>query len=342
MPAAAAALLFAAQLAWVPLPSHLPPLAVKLCASSELRRASELQLALGQGTWEIEAVTARSLEGVASFFVASYWMASTTFGKVKLSGREQKLLERRMRDDFRTRYGSSWEGAADTRLFRTQLLLARDLRTRSIVGCVGTEAALFDPLTGCVLPSAQVQVAHACLLARTPATLPASAHLRLTSRVVPAAQAEAVMRLELDAMDEEERARTAELYGSGGVAALAAELLPEYTPLALLANLAVAPKLRRTGLARELCDCCEVGCATWALPGMLLQVEEANTAAAALYEALGYERIHRDADAFALRLSPGAGSLASALLLSENEELLQPVQSELVTMAKQVSISSAE
>ena len=70
---------------------------------------------------------------------------------------------------------------------------------------------------------------------------------------------------------------------------------------------------------------------------MLLQVEETNTAAAKLYEALGYERIHRDDNAFALRLSPGAGSLASALLLSGDEELLQPVQSELVTMAKQVS-----
>ena len=307
MPAAAAALLFAAPLAWVPLPSHLPPLAVKRCAASELRRASELQLSVEQGTWEIEAVTDRSLGSVSSFFVASYWMASTTFGKVQLSGREQKLLERRMVDDFRTRYGSSWEGragAADTRLFRTQLLLARDLRTGSIVGCVGTEAALYDPLTGCVLPSKQ---------------------------------AEAVIRLELDAMDEEERVRTAELYSSGGVAALAAELLPEYTPLALLSNLAVAPKLRRTGLARELCDCCEVGCTTWKLPGMLLQVEETNTAAAKLYEALGYERIHRDDNAFALRLSPGAGSLASALLLSGDEELLQPVQSELVTMAKQVS-----
>ena len=172
---------------------------------------------------------------VASFFADSFWMASTTQGTVDLNGGERSQLTRRLRDEFEVRYSNSWQPAGAGRLFRTRFLIARDQPQRgSIVGCVGIEAALYDAVNGFVLTSAQ---------------------------------AERLVRIQLESMDAAEQARTFELYGAGGVAALAADVLPEYTPIALLTNLAIAPVVRRGGLGRELCECCEIGCSEWALPG---------------------------------------------------------------------------
>ena len=42
---------------------------------------------------------------------------------------------------------------------------------------------------------------------------------------------------------------------------------------------------RRTGLGRALCEWCEAGAAEWSLPGLMLQVEQQNHDARALYGA---------------------------------------------------------
>ena len=97
-------------------------------------------------------------------------------------------------------------------------------------------------------------------------------------------------------------------------------LFPEYQVYALLANLAVAPSTRRSGLARVLCDKCEEAGAEWGVQAIMLQVEEANSAAKALYEKVGYSLVHKDESASALRVQPGKPS--GQLLRSESSTLL--------------------
>ena len=252
---------------------------------------------------DYEAVRADTVAEVADFFVESFWLSSTTFDSVALSEREQSQLRRRMEDDFITRYSSSWT-AGGQRLFRSKMLIARENRTSAaIVGCVGFEAALYDAVAGCVLTSAQADV---------------------------------LLRLEIDAMDSAERMHATELHKAGGIAALSQAIFPEYQPIALIANLAVSPSSRGTGIGCQLCSSCEIGCAQWRLPGLVLQVEESNSAARSMYKRLGYEEVHSESMAEALRLRPGRGSLTSALLMTDSENLLESVPSTIVTMAKEV------
>jgi len=70
--------------------------------------------------------------------------------------------------------------------------------------------------------------------------------------------------------------------------------------------------------------------------GIILQVEEANAAARALYASLGYQQVHARTDASVLRLCPGERTVASALMLASNPALLREVPSTVVTMAKEI------
>jgi len=199
-------------------------------------------------------------------------------------------------------------------LFWTRLILARDPDGK-IVGCAGIEASLFDTKTGAVLRCDQ---------------------------------ADRLVRAELETMNEVENEGAAEAYrDGGGIGALTSYVLKQkeelvapylrtYEPYALLANLAVSPSFRRTGLGRELCAFCESGCEMWGMSDILLQVEEANGAASKLYSALGFEQIYRADDAMSLRLSPSEKGFMGSLLPIENEELLREEPTTLVTMAKRV------
>ena len=260
---------------------------------------------------DIERATGSSLHEAAEFFVEAFWLSSTTYGTVKVSERERRALAGQMADDLEQRYGTSWgkRSASGGRLFPARLLLARDDTSGAIVGCVGIEAALLNPLEGGIIGSAG---------------------------------ADALLRMEIALMLPSEQARTSAAFEVGGLTALCAELLPEYTAVGLLTNLAVAPSARRQGLGGLLCEYCDAGCAEWALMGTALQVEESNAAARALYERAGFDEIRRESNASALRLQPGAASAVSALLLtSANDELLQNVPSTLVTMAKAASARRA-
>merc|ERR1711908_64187 len=86
-------------------------------------------------------------------------------------------------------------------------------------------------------------------------------------QVFRSGQADALVRTELNGMDDEEAEQTASVYrdyGIGGLASsvitqqFAAELVNPYiniwTPASILANLAVAPSYRGNGLGRALCD----------------------------------------------------------------------------------------
>ena len=260
--------------------------------------------ALQPTAFDIQRVNAATLDSVATFFAESFWLQSTTFDAVQLNDRERKQLEKRMSEEFDSRYAI--EKRREGQLFPGRLLCACEPNKGAIVGCVGVEAALFELSSGTVLPSAS---------------------------------AEAVLRQCIDLLDPDEADRVGDVYRDRGIGALVNELCPEFLPVALLANLAVAPAMRRTGLGRELCELCEAGSAEWSMPGMMLQVEEANTAARSLYESLGYEAVRVDDNGFAVRLNPNEQTLASALLLVESAELLQERPSTIVTMAKQAVLS---
>ena len=163
------------------------------------------------------------------------------------------------------------------RRLESSLFVARDSEG-ALCGCVGVEAALVD---------------------------------LLEQRVLTRAQGEALFAEEFASMSGRDRG----IYRKMDLVELTEELLPEYKVFGLLANLAVAPSTRRTGLARRLCASCDDAVAGWGLPAISLQVEEANGAARGLYEALGYDEIFRDEGASALRLNPGAATVASTLLL---------------------------
>ena len=272
---------------------------------------------------EFEAATTESLPEVASFFVEAFWLASTTFGDgIELSSGERNQLIRTVSADLGARYGLLRSKRPETlrgntrdssSLFSSKLIVARDGSGGAVVGCAGIEGSLFDTASGAVLRSDQ---------------------------------ASRLLRTEIDNLDSSESEEAASTYAESGIGALAERVLQEscslaqpwacsYVPYALLANLAVAPAFRRTGLGRELCAVCELGCEEWGLRSMLLQVEQGNGAARRLYERLGYSQIY-SAEATSVRLSPAKPTLFSALLPLENDSLLREEPSTLVTMAKSV------
>lgn len=97
----------------------------------------------------------------------------------------------------------------------------------------------------------------------------------------------------------------AEDAGSGAVVACVAVTLarpeaalpppfPTASPLRCYAsNMAVAPVWRRRGVASALLARCEAVAARWRYDSIWLHMDEANDAAAALYECGGYEQRHR-------------------------------------------------
>uniref|UniRef100_A0A7S0PVC6 N-acetyltransferase domain-containing protein n=1 Tax=Coccolithus braarudii TaxID=221442 RepID=A0A7S0PVC6_9EUKA len=206
----------------------------------------------------------------------------------------------RERDQIRSQQAddmkSRYGELVGSRRLQSSLFVARD-DADVIVGCAGVEAALVDVREG---------------------------------RVLSRANSEALMAAQFNGMSGRERGEFRKM----DVLQLTEALLPEYKVFGLLSNLAVALATRRSGLARRLCARCDEEAARWNLPAISLQVEEANEAARGLYEALGYREIFRDEEATALRLQPGVATVASTLLLTDNNELLTPVPSTLVTMAK--------
>jgi hypothetical protein len=114
-----------------------------------------------------------------------------------------------------------------------------------------------------------------------------------------------------------------------------------YSPCSLLANVAVAPAYRRTGLGRALCTECEK-CTTdeWKIDEIALQVEKGNIPAVSLYRKDGYKEVFLTEDAVAIRLQPSEPTLFSKLpgpligLAPKNEKLLKEARSPTFTMSK--------
>jgi len=169
------------------------------------------------------------------------------------------------------------------RRLKSQLILATD-ESEAIVGCVGVEMALIQPQSG---------------------------------KVLTRSQGEGLLNGELSVMGGRERNQ----YRKMSAVELTAALFPEYQCYGLLANLAVAPQARGSGLGKALCDACAEVAVEWGVQAIMLQVEEANTPAKSLYESVGYQLVHRDEAASALRVKAGAGA-SKDLLRREASTLL--------------------
>lgn len=279
-----------------------------------------------------ETATVKSLPEVTSFFVDAFWLASTTFGSIELSASDKRQLQQKVADDLGPRYGLFTDkrppmmggrvGFPSKCLFETKIILARD-PSGAIVGCAGIEAALYEADQGQLFRSDQ---------------------------------ADQLVRTELNQMSLEEAELASAAYKAEGIGGLAKGVIGQkftsnlvkpyitiWNPCSVLANLAVAPSFRRTGLGRALCDECE-RCTTeeWQLDEIALQVEEGNAPAITLYRKDGYRDVFRAEEATALRLQPSEASLFSSLpgpfsaLGPENKELLKEVASPTVTMAKKL------
>ena len=258
-------------------------------------------------TFEVTPVVrsdAPTLRRAATFFASAFWAESTTVadmrsrGDASLDARALRSLTTHTLTDMASRYGS---GAGER--LRSLLVLASDPSRGKIVGCVGVEEALFEPLTG---------------------------------RVLSRAESDALFASEFAAMDEQEES----LYvGLASAAALTDALFPEYSVVAVLSNLAVESSERRGGLAQELCAWCAPAGEEWGLPALVLQVDRTNRPARSLYERLGFRELCRDEGATALRLRPQEATAASTLLLVESDRLLQEAPATLITMAKDLTIA---
>ena len=302
-------------------------------------RSGAVQMAMSARVkgMNFETATPGTLAEVASFFVDSFWLASTTFEGIQLSDTDKKQLTQKVADDLGPRYGiasndkrptmmGGRRGFPSKSLFETRLIVARE-PGGAIVGCSGIEAALYDASIGQVLRSGQ---------------------------------ADDAVRAELNAMDDEEAEAASEVYSANGIGGLAKGIIKDefkavllqpymatFVPCSLLANLAVAPEYRGEGLGRALCDKC-VQCTTdeWSIDEIALQVEESNTIAVGLYEKEGYKAVF-SAESYALRLQPseptkfsglpGPFSALAGAFAPENEKLLKEVSSPTLTMSKMLS-----
>ena len=312
-------------LAWLPPTQHM-------AARLPTARTQRIEMAVSSriSGLTFEACDAKSLAEVSSFFVDAFWLASTTFDGIQLTASDKRQLEQKVAEDLGPRYGMSKDktpsmmggrkGFPSKSLFDTRLIVARD-PSGEVVGCAGIEAALYEASQGNVFRSDQ---------------------------------ADRLVRNELDVMEKDEAKKASEVYIESGIGALAKGIIEKqfneelrnpyidiWKPCGVLANLAVAPAYRRSGLGRALCDACE-RCIVdeWKMDEIALQVEEANTAAITLYKKDGYRDVFRAEDATALRLQPAEPNVFSSLpgpfsaLAPENEELLKEVTSPTVTMAK--------
>lgn len=272
----------------------------------------------------------KSLREVSTFFVDAFWLGSTTFDRVELSPSDASQLAQKVAEDLGPRYGIEGDqrptmmggkaGFPSRSLFETKLILARD-PSGTIIGCAGIEAALYDPIQGLVFRSLQC---------------------------------DQIVRTELDAMEYEESQDASKAYNESGIGGLVEGIkqkkfastlvndrLVGYSPCSLLANVAVAPAYRRTGLGRALCTECEK-CTTdeWKIDEIALQVEKDNIPAVSLYRKDGYKEVFLTEDAVAIRLQPSEPTLFSKLpgpligLAPKNEKLLKEARSPTFTMSK--------
>jgi len=165
-----------------------------------------------------------------------------------------------------------------SRRFDSQLISARDKKTGELVGIVGVEVAVLDMMEG---------------------------------KVFERRDADNMVKDEIGRMSVRERAPFRQMT----ITETMAKLFPEYTVSALLANLVIAPSTRGKGLGRVLCAKCEEKAREWGMPGIVLQVEEANAAGRPLYQKLGYQDIHVNPDGQAQRIQRGVISRVDAFKL---------------------------
>jgi len=195
-------------------------------------------------------------------------------------------LARQHLQDMDERYGE----LVGARRLSSQLLLARD-ESDAIVGLVGCELAVVDTVRGSVLSRKR---------------------------------GEALFKDRLSAMGARQRNELRK----ASLSDLAAVLLPAGAcVMPVLSNLAVLPAGRRKGLGRMLCTQVEGVARGWAdaeggeTMQLLLQVEEKNAPARALYSSLGFADLWTQEDAPASQVVDGALASGRTTLIAMGKPL---------------------
>mmetsp|Transcript_10204 Transcript_10204/g.22639 ORF Transcript_10204/g.22639 Transcript_10204/m.22639 type:complete len:310 (-) Transcript_10204:93-1022(-) len=244
----------------------------------------------GSGSATAETVVLKSCDDEvsmslgASLMLDSFWLpqvAQATEEGTLSDGSRTKLLEEQ-RSDLSGRYGERM----GKRLMPSTLLLATspDSDRTEPVGMVGIEAVLWD---------------------------------REGREVLLNAASEGILKSALSSLGPKQRRALKD----ANLCELCRELLkdgPAYEPAVVLANLAVDPSIRRSGIGRKLCVAAgefalkEIfpDCESWDTPPqMVLQVEAANDGARSLYaDRMGYTVEWADTTKPALRIDINTGN----------------------------------
>jgi ribosomal protein S18 acetylase RimI-like enzyme len=246
-----------------------------------------LPIAADASDYEISVVSdTDEIKDVCKFFVDAFWRGSTTDQIT-----DMVLTPEESEWVAEEHYSNFQErfGYRPRRKLKASLFVARERSSGEIVGIVGVESSLFDPTEKKI-----VEKSEAMLVDEIAKLSPIQAR-----------------SMGIRKMD---------------VSTIVEKLMPEYKVAAYLSNLAVAPSTRRSGLGRILCAKCEEFATKQGLPGILLNVEQANEVGHQLYSALGYQDVHVNNAHRVARPHPG----------SSRDNFIRHVKAPLVLMSKTV------
>ena len=217
-----------------------------------------------------------SIQSAAEFMVDVFWLQTPQHlvqsGGVaptpKVSDSNRVALLQEQYRDLMNTYG----GRTGKRNLNSCLLTALDEDSSELLGVVGIQACLFD---------------------------------RAKEEIIIADKAETMIKNALSSLGPKQRRQ----YKDSSAQELATELLtPDIRAICCLSNLAVSPKVRRRGIAKQLCVEAEMLASDWGYGDMFLMVESENTAARYLYEEkLGYATEYTIHGAVALRVDTHSG-----------------------------------
>jgi GNAT superfamily N-acetyltransferase len=217
-----------------------------------------------------------SIQSVAEFMIDAFWLQSPHHliqsGGLAIttgvSDSTRAALVQEQSRDLMDKYGER----LGKRLFDSCLLTALDEDSSEILGVVGIEMCLLN---------------------------------KAVSEIILADKAESMLKNAVSSLGPKQRRQ----YKDSSAQDLATELLsPDICAICCLSNLAVSPKARRRGIAKQLCAKAEKWGSYWGYDEMFLKVESENTAARYLYEQnLGYATKCTLDGAVALRVDVDSG-----------------------------------
>lgn len=233
-----------------------------------------------------------SIQVAAEFMVDVFWLQSPQHliqsgGVATTTEVSDSTHAALLQEQYRDLMNTYGERMGKRRL-NSCLLTALDDDSGDLLGVVGIQMCLFD---------------------------------KAKEEIIIADKAETMLKNAVSSLGPKQRRQ----YKDSSAQELATELLSDIRAICCLSNLAVSPKARRRGIAKQLCVEAETLASDWGYDDMLLMVESENTAARYLYEQkLGYAREYTLHGAVALRVDTDSGcfveTTADTLILTKRLE----------------------